>query len=265
MGMGGHLMWTSVAKNLEEQQDLKLLPIENRRLCKSQIFFNNSRFSNSLEGSKAVEFTNFQYIHNGRRVKFKTKEHIIKWTCKKIGLTKPIDLKCELFLSETEKINASKTCDLLPQSYACIEPHSKTSWMQSRMYSFQKYQNIVNALQDKINFVQIGAPGAKKLDNVIYTNGDFTFRETYKVLENASFLLSTEGGLVHLSNAASTKSFVIYTSYQEPSLTMYPGNVMIDIARYRDEIIGYKHHPLYAKEVEAHDESEIIELITNSI
>ena len=133
--------------------------------------------------------------------------------------------------------------------------------MESRIYSFNKYQNIVNALKDKFNFVQIGAPKSRKLDNAVYTNGDLTFRETYEVLSGAMFFISTEGGLVHLANASGTKSFVIYTSYQYPSMTMYPENTLIDIALYRDEILGYKKHELYKKERDSHNESEIIELI----
>jgi hypothetical protein len=263
MGMGGHLMWTGVARNLRRQKGLKLLPIENGGICRSSIFLNNDNFSSCPEGAKKIKFNNFTYLYDGPRVRFKTKNHIIKWTCEKIGLIEPIDLKCELFLSELEEERGGRICNLLPKKYACIEPHSKTSWMKSRLYSFYKYQNIVNALQDKINFVQIGAPGAKKLENVIYTNGELTFRENYKILENASFLLSTEGGLVHLANSANTKSFVIYTSYQFPEMTMYPENHCIDISLYRDEILGYKSHRLYFDEVEKHDESIIIEMIKN--
>ena len=44
-------------------------------------------------------------------------------------------------------------------------------------------------------------------------------------------------------------------------MTMYPENTLIDIALYRDEILGYKKHELYEKERESHNETEIIELI----
>jgi len=261
MGMGGHLTWTAVAKNLEEKKSIKLFPLEGGSHCKSGIFLNNPRFSDSPNNSKKVLFNNYQYVSDGPRVKFKTKEHIIKWTCNKIGLKDSIDLKCEIYLTKEESGRARNIIKLLPKEYVCIEPHSKTSWMKSRIYPFDKYQNIVNALKDKFNFVQIGAPNARKLDNALYTNGDLTFRETYGILKKASFLLSTEGGLVHLANAADTKSFTIYTSYQHPSMTMYPGNTLIDIALYRDEILGFKRHELYEKERNSHDESEIISLI----
>ena len=267
MGLGGHLTLNGVAKNLEERTGLKLCPIFREGFCKSDIFFNNPRISHHPEGSKRIYLDDLNYIENPNvdRVKFRTKEHIISWTCKEIGLKEPIDLRCELYLTDEEEKNAQDIIKFFPKNYACIEPHSKASWMQSRIYPFEKYQNIVDALKDKIQFVQIGAPKSRKLNDVIYTNGDVTFRETFELLKNAKFFLSTEGGLVHLANAADTESFVIYTSYSNPSVTMYPENHLIDISLHRDKILGYKNHPLYKDEANKHDEKEIVQTIEEFI
>ncbi len=265
MGMGGHLMWTAVARNIKKHRSETCIPLQGFNFCKSEIFTNNPNFSFSGSFQLDLSLPQTNYIKkDGNIVEFAfPKKHAVKQALEYYKIYNSIDLKCEIFLTPEEEINSNKIKKLLPKKYACIEPHSKTSWMQSRMYSFQKYQNIVNALKDKINFVQIGAPESKKLDNVIYTNGDITFRETHNILNGASFLLSTEGGLVHLANSANTKSYVIYTSYQFPEMTMYPENHCIDISLYREEILGHKIHELYLDEVKKHDESLIIELIKN--
>ena len=48
-------------------------------------------------------------------------------------------------------------------------------------------------------------------------------------------------------------------------MTMYPENQMIDIALYRDDILGYKHHTLYDDEANKHNEYEIIHFINANI
>jgi len=262
MGMGGHLMWTAVAKNIKKHLNKNCTAIENNNFCNSKIFANNPNFSKDSKFILNLSEKKTNYVkRDGGRVVFSTKDHAIKHALKYYGINDDIDLKCEIYPTKEEENKSESIVNDLPLEYVCIEPHSKTSWMKSRVYPFDKYQNIVNALKDKFNFVQIGSPNSRKLDNALCINGKLTFRETYGVLKNSMFLLSTEGGLVHLANASGTKSFVIYTSYQHPSMTMYPENTLIDIALYRDEILGYKNHELYEKERESHNETEIIELI----
>lgn len=261
--MGGHLMWTAVARNIRNHTDKICVPLEGHNFCKSDIFYNNPNFSYNGDFLLDLSLPQTNYIkEDGDVVKFACpKKHAIVHALNFYGIHNNVDLKCELFLTKEEDLLSQSVTSNLPKKYACIEPHSKTSWMQSRLYSFEKYQNIVNALKDQITFVQIGAKGAPRLDNVIYINGLLSFRQTYNVLKNSNFFLSTEGGLVHLSNSAGTRSFVIYTSYQFPEMTMYPDNFLIDISLYRNEILGHKNNPLYLDEMEKHDENSIIDLI----
>ncbi len=266
MGMGGHLMWTAVARNIRKQKNKTCTPLDGFNFCRSDIFKNNPNFSfnGSLPLDLSLAETNY-VKKDGERIEFSCPgKHAIEHALSFYGIKKDINLKCEMILTSEEESNSNVIKNLLPQKYACIEPHSKMSWSQARSYSFDKYQNIVNALRDQIKFVQIGSPESKKLDNVIYTNGDLTFRETQSILSKANFFISSEGGLVHLANSCNTKSFVIFSSFHTyPEIFHYPENTMIDIALFRHEIGGYKNHPLHFEEVEKHDESTIIELIKN--
>jgi ADP-heptose:LPS heptosyltransferase len=264
MGLGGHLTWTAVASAIFEEKKLPVLPIENSSICEfSSIFQNNKHFIYDVDSEHYplnLSDPNFHYlVDHGDRVTFTAEDHIISHICKKIKL-KNFKLKCHLFLTEEEKNNANNTIKGLPKNYITIEPFSKMSWMQSRAYSFKKWQNIINSLS-QYNFVQIGAPECEKLENVIYLNGEMSFRETGAVIQNSQLFVSSEGGLGHLSNAFDTQSILVYTSYQNPKMTAYPTTHVIDIALYRDTILGYKNHELYNVETEKHDETEIIEKI----
>lgn len=266
MGMGGHLMWTAVARNINRKTGKICTPIECGRMCNSEIFKNNPNFCKDKSFLLNLSSKDTNYIkRDGNRIQFSCPDkHAIEHALSFYGIKKDIELKCEMFLTPEEEYHSNTIKKLLPKKYACIEPDSKMSWSQARSYSFDKYQNIVNALRDKIQFVQIGAPETKKLDNAIYTNGYLTFRETQSILSGAAFFISTEGGLVHLANSCDTKSFVIFSSFHTyPEIFHYPENTMIDIALFRNEIGGFKNHPLHLKEVEKHDESIIIEMIKN--
>lgn len=264
MGLGGHLTWTAVAAAIFKEKNQPVLPIENSSICEfSSIFQNNKHFTYNVDSEHYrlnLSDPEFHYLKDhGDRVVFTTEEHIIAHICKKINIQN-FKLKCHLFLTEKEKKHTNEIIEELPKKYITIEPFSKMSWMQSRAYPFEKWQNIINSLS-QYNFVQIGAPECKKLDNAIYLNGQTSFRETGDIIKNSQLFLSTEGGLGHLANAFNTESLLIYTSYQNPKMTAYPTTHVIDIALYRDRILGHKNHELYKDEAEKHNESEVMEKI----
>ena len=270
MGLGGHLMWTAVAASINKQENKKVLPIENGVLCDySSIFKNNPNFTFNPDDNYYklnISNPNLHYlIDHGSNVEFTTEKHAISHICEQLEL-KSFDLKCEIFLQQSEKKNAQKFLKELPKNYLCIEPYSKMSWSQGRFYDFNKWQNVVNKLKDKINFVQVGAGGQKPLDNVIDLSGKLSFRECSHILENSKLLLASEGGIVHLATCTNTKCVVVFTSFHtNPLVFHYPKNIMIDISLYKNKIAGYKNHELFANERAMHNEEEIIEETLNAL
>jgi len=270
MGLGGHLMWTAVAAAIKKEKNVPVLPIDDSRtVINSEIFINNSNFTTNKNNDHfCINLSNPALIYleeHGSRVRFKTNEHVITFCCKQLGI-KNYKLKCELFLTEAEETQAQKVVQTLPTKYICIEPYSKMSWSQGKVYPFTKWQNIINTLKDKVSFVQVGSGGQPALENVIDLSGKLSFRECSYVLKKSSLLLASEGGIVHLANAANTKSVVIFTSFHShPSVFHYPDNIIVDISLYRDEIGGYKNHPLLKQERDIHNENEIIHFINENI
>ncbi len=260
MGLGGHLMWTAVARNIKSNLNQTCKPSEN-----SIIFKNNPLFGS--DGSYNLNLGDPKNIYlqdKGARIIWKSEKHVIEWICNHFGITNNISLKCELYLTREEKLNAENIIKPLPKKYICIEPHSKMSWSQARIYPFDKWQAVVDALCSEVQFVQIGAPNSQRLNNAIYV--DIPFRESQELLRHADLFVPLEGGLVHVANSADTKSVVLFNSYHTyPSTFHYPENAIIDIALYRDQISGYKRHELYQKEADAHDPEEIIVAIRNNL
>ncbi len=261
-------MWTAVAAAVKEEKGLLTLPTDNLTIITdSKIFLNNPNFTTDQDSPHFhINLSNqtLNYLEDGDRVKFKTKDHIISNYCRHLGIKKH-ELKCEIYLTDEEKENSNKIIKSLPEKYIAIEPHSKLSWSKGRAYPFEKWQKIVDATKNKVNFVQIGEPNKKRLNNVIYLNGETTFREASNILKEAKLFVSSEGGLVHLANATETKSIVIYTSYHVYlPVFHYPENISIDISLHREEIGGYKNHHLYKNETEKHNENEIIEAINKN-
>ena len=264
MGLGGHLTWTAVASAIKKEKGVNCLPLENGLLCDhSTIFINNPDFTlDSDDNSYRLDLSDPScnyLVDYGEIVKFKTEKHIITNICENLNI-KNFELKCYIYLTNHEASKSRSIVSKLPKKYIAIEPGSKLSWSQSRAYPFYKWQKIVNSLNN-YNFVQIGAPNFEKLDNVIYLNGQLSFRESSEVIKNSELFISTEGGLGHLSNAVNKQSLLVYTSYQNPSMTAYPTTEVVDIALYRDKILGHKRHYLYKEEAEKHDETEIVERV----
>lgn len=270
MGLGGHLTWTAVAAAVKKEKGLPVLPIENNSICEfSPIFKNNSNFTfNPDQDYYKINISdpNLHYlVDHGDKVSFTTSQHVIEHICQNLNV-KNFKLKCELYLTESEQERAKKVASDLPTKYICIEPYSKMSWSQGREYPFLKWQNVVNKLKDKFCFVQVGKGGQKPLENAIDLSGKLSFRECSHILKRASLLLASEGGIVHLANAANTKSIVIFTSFHVyPSTFHYKENTMIDISLYRNKIGGYKNHPLFSEECKSHNEQEIIESVLKQV
>jgi len=266
MGLGGHLTWTAVAAAVKKEKQLPVLAIENNSICEfSPIFKNNSNFTfNPDKDYYKINISDprlHYLVDHGDKVSFTTKRHVIEHICQNLNL-KDFKLKCELYLTESEQERAEKIASNLPAKYICIEPYSKMSWSQGREYPFSKWQNVVNSLKDTFSFVQVGKGGQRPLENVTDLSGKPSFRECSHILKRSSLLLASEGGIVHLANAANTKSIVIFTSFHVyPSTFHYKENTIIDISLYRNKIGGYKNHPLFGEERNLHNEQQIIEAV----
>ena len=105
-------MWTAVAAAAKKEKDLLTLPTDNLTIITdSKIFFNNPNFTTNQDSPRFhINLSNqtLNYLEDGDRVKFKTKDHIISNYCRHLGIKKH-ELKCERYLTDEEKENSNKS------------------------------------------------------------------------------------------------------------------------------------------------------------
>jgi ADP-heptose:LPS heptosyltransferase len=179
--------------------------------------------------------------------------------CEFYGLD-DIELKCELFFTNTEKEKVNKLCEGLDRSFITIEPHSKDNYTPNRAYPFEKWQNIVNELSNEIQVVQIGTHQSKLLDNVVDMRGLTSFREAAILIGKSKLFMSAEGGLTHAATTTDTPALTIITGYQHADMVAYPQNINIVISNHGPCGLKIKCEDCEREALE-HNEKEIIDKV----
>lgn len=277
MGLGGHLTWTAVARELVHKSQvngLKILPVEASgnniiNIIQSEVFSNNPYFTTDTTYEPKFVLpmnlpeTNYCLSDTPERAYHRYDKHIIEQICEYYGVNTP-QLKCELYFTEEEE---KKTLNILKQNevssnFVVLEPQTKDSYTINKSYPFYKWQNIVDKLVEKnICVVQVGQKtSAKNLKGVINLTGKTNFREASVIVSKSKLLIAAEGGLMHAANAVGTKSIIVYTGFIHPKMTAYENNLNL--------WIGESHGPCgmkslcqkCEKEAADHNENEIIDL-----
>lgn len=244
----------------------------------TEIFLNNPYITPNKYYPNLIFFKiiSQHYFINNRFIDY---QHIIKTYSNNIYLQN-IKLKPELFfsLNEIQKIN-NFIKNLLNKDFIFIEP---INYKIGRSYPFYKFQNIVNKLCNKIQFVQIspkifGIKNSRKLENVLYFEDIFTFRETVLFMKYSKLVLVNHGGLSIACGTINKKVIAIYNAMFNPKMTKLDiedpiyisSNEHKECNKYHPDPnnIFYKENPLRCVECNnlylKHDENIIIDKINN--
>ena len=278
MGLGGHLTWTAVAREMvnagiaEKVLPCEIIAGQYVKVVESEIWKNNPYITINtadFQKNKAALLqlnnpeTNYCKLDTPTMCRQRADKHCIEQICEHYGIKDP-ELRCEIFFTDQELETIKKIVNDLDGKYIVIEPHSKKDYTPNKEYSFDKWQKIVDEISKHIQVVQVGNKKEKILDNVIDLVGKTTFREAVGIIRDSCLFLSTEGGLIHASTAVDTQSLVIMTGYQSPVLWSYPQNTNIYIGT---------HGPCGLKklcnqcieDIKSHDEKEVIDKIMDFI
>lgn len=281
MGLGGYLAWTAVAREISKKlpNDVKILPCEGdgrvvSKIVRSEVFENNphiltravpngQRIDNAFPMFLNNPQTNYCKTDTPHKAYHRYDKHIIEQMCEFYKIENP-ELRCELFFSKPEVERVDKFCEELEKDFITIEPHSKMNYTPNRIYPFEKWQNIVDDLADNIQFVQVGTPDGKLLNNVVDMRGKMSFRESTLLIGRSKLFLSTEGGLVHAATTVDTTSLVIITGYQDEKMIAYPQNINVNIGTHGP--CGLKMACNECKlDRENHNYKEIVKLIEREL
>jgi ADP-heptose:LPS heptosyltransferase len=278
MGLGGYLTWTAVSREIVKSgKARRTLPCEIHegqylKIVQSDIWKNNPYMTTDYreyEQGNALLLqlnnpdTNYCKVDTPTKCQQRSDKHCIRQICEYYDVKDP-ELRCEIFLTDEEKSKVERLTSELQDKFVIIEPHSKKDYTPNKEYSFEKWQKIVNKVSKYVQIVQIGNKKEKILDNVVNLVGKTTFREASGIIGKSCLFASTEGGLIHAATAAHTTSLVILTGFGDPKLWSYPQNINVYIGKHGP--CGLKV-PCWEclKDVEEHDETEIINLILSHL
>lgn len=264
MGYGDYLHWTSVIRDLYNEINNinnineKILSIEkfikifknhkhygiykyknkdNEKNFKINLNQSNKYIDSIFKNNPYITHDNnypniiyFKIVSSAYQTKngFIDDKHVIETYCNKIGL-KNFKIKCDLFFTDREKNKVEKY--IPKKDFIFVEPNN---FKIGRQYPINKFQNIVNSLKDKIDFIQIspkkhGCSWAQILKNVKAHIGIFTFREVVYFMKFAKCCLMNHGGLSIASNVTEAKSIAIFTACFNSKMTKYSNLTAVQI------------------------------------
>lgn len=274
MGLGGHLMWTPLIREIVKSapEGTKIIPLEgpmnNLRYCgDKEAFKNNPYVANGSDGGPTVPIflsesrTNYCTYDAPDRCIQRHDKHVIQQICDVYGFGN-VELKCELYLTDEEWEFGSEF-----RGGIVIDPHTKDEYTVNKRYPFEKWQRVVDALRadGHTKIVQVGQRTERVLDGVRDMTGKTTFRQAAAMIGQADLFLGSEGGLMHAANAVRTSAVVIITGFLHPRMTCYPNNTNIwlgDPLKGGHGPCGMKVHCQRCfEECRQHDEFEIVEAV----
>lgn len=227
--LGDNLLITTIARELNNRGYKNIwvkcnrpLMFENNKDIKLVIPLNTLLSSLLLKtfSVKVCQLKYTEYIEAEDRDLIPNKHIILKFMeC--LGLQGNIQNKPMLNLYNKEKQFgkfSKNQITICTSSNATIIPMKNKEWYTAR------YQQIVNTLKTKYQFIQIGVADDEPLENVIDMRGKTTIRETASILFQSKLLVSHVGFLMHLARAVDCGSVIIYGGREHPNQSGYSCN-----------------------------------------
>lgn len=258
MGYGGALIWTGLARNLKKRWPEKKVVLVHGKSLKQVVlrkpYKNRSIYANNPDidlvtdeiswlwqrwqydpgQTIVVDMKRPEYLYwesqTPEHIRYKTGQHAIAVASAVHAIEQP-ELRPRVVLTREETRRADDVLakhGLIPGSYLCLEPHTKTSFTPNKAWPFARWQKLASQLRAKgEKLVQVGGPGNTILDGVTDLTGKTSFRETGRVLEQAKLFIGPVGGLLHLARAMGTHNVVLVSPWEPRELATYPDDTNI--------------------------------------
>lgn len=158
----------------------------------------------------------------GKYIRTYGPSHIVANVCSKLGLEGDIVVDLNFPLSEKEKTFGR----FVPENRKQIAIISG-GLQRYKTYPFEKLQEVVNSLQEKYDFIQIGVKEDLPLRGALDLREKLTLREVASVLYNSDLFVGSIGGLMHMANAVGCPSVVLYSEAEPKHFEYYTNNVNV--------------------------------------
>lgn len=119
----------------------------------------------------------------------------------------------DIFLTDEEQSWARKK--LPGDDWVMIEPNVKGGFTVNKAWPFDRWQEVVNKTNRRVNWVQCLPPGAKALDGVRTVKTE-TIRDAFALLARCRGFAGTDGALHHAAAAFGIEAVVLWSHYSHP-------------------------------------------------
>jgi hypothetical protein len=149
-------------------------------------------------------------------------QHLISIMCQKAGITGDVTLRPYLTLTPDEARRGRLVRrQVAIQSAGLDALHA----MRNKNWVPERYQQVVSALRDRYDFVQVGSSNDPPLEGALDLRGRTTIRETAAILGASQLFVGQVGFLMHLARAVDCRSVIVYGGRETPAQSGYPCNV----------------------------------------
>lgn len=117
--------------------------------------------------------------------------------------------------------------DLTPQRYVIIEPHTKVKASPNRIWGWEKWQAVVDAIP-RLDWVQINPRGYRLLTGVRQIAAD-KFPNACRVMAGARAYVGPEGGLYHAAAAFGVPAVAVFGGFVSPANQGYDSDQYVNL------------------------------------
>lgn len=204
-------------------KEVKFVKVINLKEVKLHIYQKEQFDLMASYGIKPIFLTQESFNkEKGRYIRTYGPSHIVANVCSKLGLEGDIAVDLNFPLSEKEKAFGR----FAPENRKQIAIISG-GLQRYKTYPFEKLQEIVNLLQEKYDFIQIGTKKDLPLRGALDLREKLTLREVASTLYNSDLFVGGIGGLMHMANAVGCPSVVLYSEAEPEYIVNYNNNINV--------------------------------------
>ena len=154
------------------------------------------------------KFTRLEYAPpdgvDGRK---KPSYHVIAEMCARAEINGPVEIRPYLTLTEEEKaVSAWANGRIVIQSSGMSARHPA----RNKEWYPERFQEVVDALREEAEFIQLGSSEDPPLKNVKDLRGATTIREAASILYHSRLYVGLEGFPMHLARAVECPSVIVF-------------------------------------------------------
>jgi hypothetical protein len=148
-------------------------------------------------------------------------KHLIAVMCEQAGISGRVTLRPYLNLTRNE-IEKGR----FSEKQIAIQSTGRSSkyFILNKEWYPERFQEVVDCLRDRFNFVQVGCKDDFKLEGAMDMRGRMSIRETAAVLANSLLFVGLVGFVMHLARAVDCRAAIVYGGREAPSQSGYPCN-----------------------------------------